>query len=557
MIMDNSNKDGNRESESILHSDQQNSFISYSTFSDNLNKSDDANVTSSLAHSNGDVSIVNNSRPSGTAVWKVLPALLLGIILSALDNTIVASTYTKIGAEFGKFNEISWAATSYMIACTAFQPLFGRFCEIYGRKSTLLFAYSVFGLGCFFCGLSQSLYQLIIARAIAGIGGGGMNSTVTILMSDLVPLKQRGTYQGIINVFFAVGSSLGGPVGGFFADQFTWRLGFFIQVPLLVVAFLSVTFFLNLPHHSRESFTEKFSRIDWLGLLLLTSGVFNMTFALTLGGNTRPWSDPLVAMLILGSFISYSSFLYVETYVSEEPLAPITVLTDRTCLSAYLCNFFQSLSQLSWIYSLPVYYQAVMNQSTEKSGVWLIPMIVGSSIGSLLGGIVINLTGNYKRITVFSYFLAFVGALSMLRYGLNTQVWEYILYPFLGGLGTGISITTTLVAIIHASPSALQASAIATSYLFRSNGCVLGVSISTSIVQTSLKLQLRKYFDYGLDELIRQLQKDISYVHVLPEQIRVVVVRALLTSVHYTFLFTSVSFFVALLISLFIRSQQI
>ncbi|EPY53868.1 vacuolar membrane amino acid uptake transporter Fnx2 [Schizosaccharomyces cryophilus OY26] len=556
MFTENPSRGSSQERESILHSRNDASFVSYASFSDNQKKSDNVNVTSH-SQSYGDVSSVDKGKTSGTAVWKVLPALLLGVILSALDNTIVASTYTKIGAEFGKFNEISWAATSYMIACTAFQPLFGRFCEIYGRKSTLLFAYCVFGLGCLFCGLSQSLYQLVAARAIAGIGGGGMNSTVTILMSDLVPLKQRGTYQGIINVFFAVGSSLGGPIGGFFADQFTWRLGFFIQVPLLVAAFLTVTFFLHLPYQNRESFTEKFSRIDWLGLLLLISGVFNMTFALTLGGNTRAWSDFLVGTLIAGSLVSYVAFIYVETYVAEEPLAPITVLKDRTCLSAYLCNFFQSLSQLSWIYSLPIYYQAVMNQSTEKSGAWLIPMIVGSSVGSLLGGIVINMTGNYKRITVISYFVAFVGALCMLRYGLNTHVWEYILYPALGGLGTGISITTTLVAIIHASPPSLQASAIATSYLFRSNGCVLGVSVSSSIIQTSLKNQLRKYFDYGLDELVHQLQKDISFVHTLPEQIRNIVIRALLTSVHYTFLFTSISFFVALLISLFIRSQQI
>lgn len=541
---------------------------SYDSIKDSSkNNKDVAEVNEYPRRTESSVSVVSNSPHRQDAattntvptvsVSKVLPALLLGVVLAALDNTIVASTYTKIGAEFGKFSQVSWTATAYMISCTAFQPLFGKFCDIYGRKKTLLAAYCVFGIGCFLCGTSRSLWQLVAARAIAGIGGGGMNSTVSILMSDIVPLKQRGTYQGIINVFFAIGSSLGGPVGGYFADQYTWRIGFLIQVPLIAIAFLCVYFTLNLPHHNHVSFMTRFRKIDLQGLILLIIGVTTMTCAFTLGGNVREWNDPVVISLLIASAISYLSFVYVEAFVASEPLAPMDVLTERTCLSSYLCNFFHSVANFGWIYGMPLFFQSIKNEGAEKSGIRLIPMIIGSSLGSLLGGAVISLTGNYKKITVGSYFFGSVAALFMLRYGYSNFNWEYAVYPFSGGLGNGIAVTTTLVAIIHASPSALQASAIATSYLFRSNGCVLGVSISSSIVQTVLGIKLRKSLDFDVDELLHHLRKDISYVHRLPEEIRQTVLDALLGSIHYSFLFVSFMFFCAFVCSMFIKNRNL
>jgi len=159
----------------------------------------------------------------GVKMHLILPALAIGILLAAMDNTIVLSSYGAIGSEFKSLNRTSWVATAYMLTTTSFQPLYGKMSDIFGRKTNLLFAYVVFGLGCLACGLSTSMNQLIVARGIAGIGGGGMATVVSILVSDLVPLRQRGTYQGILNLIFSIGMAAGAPMGGLLADKIGWR----------------------------------------------------------------------------------------------------------------------------------------------------------------------------------------------------------------------------------------------------------------------------------------------------------------------------------------------
>ncbi|CAI4211814.1 unnamed protein product [Parascedosporium putredinis] len=187
----------------------------------------------------------------------LLPAIGIGIFLCAMDQMLTVASYAKIGSDLNALNSTSWVATAYFLTLTSFQPLYGKLSDIFGRKECLLFSYTVFALGCLGCGLARDMTQLCVSRAVAGIGGGGMNSVVSILISDIVPLRDRGVWQGYLNIIFAAGTSTGAPLGGFLADSIGWRWSFLGQVPLCVLAFASVSLFLHLPRKDHAHWREK------------------------------------------------------------------------------------------------------------------------------------------------------------------------------------------------------------------------------------------------------------------------------------------------------------
>ncbi|KAA6415220.1 MAG: mfs multidrug transporter [Lasallia pustulata] len=205
---------------------------------------------------------LSNINPRRRLMW-AMPSLVLGVFLSAADQTIVVSTYGKIGSELQALSTSSWIATGYFLTLTSFQPLYGRLSEIFGRKPAFLFSFAVFGLGCLFCGLARTMRELIAARAFAGIGGGGMTTVVAILLSDVIPLRDRGTWQGYFNIVFAAGAGLGGPLGGVLADHIGWRWCFLIQVPLTIAALINVHYALESPAEDLSNLKRKLQRIDF------------------------------------------------------------------------------------------------------------------------------------------------------------------------------------------------------------------------------------------------------------------------------------------------------
>lgn len=269
----------------------------------------------------------------------ILPALAIGIFLAAADQTIIVSSYGKIGSELKALNLASWIATSYFLTLTSFQPLYGKLSDIFGRKACLLFAYLVFGVGCIFCGLAQNMPQLIGARAFAGIGGGGMTTVVSILLSDVVPLRERGKWQGYLNIIFATGASTGAPLGGMLADYVGWRWAFLAQGPLCIVAFLATFFALHLPKKDDSHWKEKLRRIDFLGAAILISAVFLLLLALDRGSNVS-WNSSLTIIAISVSLPLFVVFILVEMKFAREPFAPGHIIFSRSMAACYFCNFF-------------------------------------------------------------------------------------------------------------------------------------------------------------------------------------------------------------------------
>ncbi|KAI4134394.1 MAG: hypothetical protein LQ347_001572 [Umbilicaria vellea] len=430
----------------------------------------------------------------------ILPAIAIGIFLSAGDQTIIVSSYGKIGSELKALNNTSWIATGYFLTLTSFQPLYGKLSDIFGRKPALLFGYAVFGIGCLGCGLARNMNELIAARAFAGIGGGGMTTVVSILMSDIVPLRERGTWQGVINIIYASGAGCGAPLGGFLADSIGWRWSFLAQVPMCALAFVSVALALKLPKIQSSGWKAKLRRVDFLGALVLVFAVFSLLLGLDRGSNVS-WSATITIVSLCLSFPLFITFVIVEQKFATEPFAPGRIIFERTLFASYLCNFFSFAGWLSALFYIPLFFQAVDGFSATQAGVRLLPGIVAGVSGSLFGGVLMQKTGKYYWLTVCAYTSLMLGMIPIL---LSTGLVANSTYGIsiglvMCGFSNGIGVTTSLIALISNASPADQAVATACSYLFRSLGSVVGLSISATVVQQSLRIQLRDRLRSGKD----------------------------------------------------------
>lgn len=461
----------------------------------------------------------------------LLPALAIGIFLSAADQTLIVSSYGQIGSELEALNLTSWIATAYFLTLTSFQPLYGKLSDIFGRKACLLFAYAVFGIGCLCCGLAQTMQQLIAARAFAGIGAGGMTTVVSILISDIVALRDRGQWQGYLNLIFAAGSSSGAPLGGLLADTIGWRWSFLGQAPLCLVAFIAVQLVYALPPSSKADWRQKLRRIDFLGAAILITAIFTLLLALDRGSNTS-WRATSTLLSLSLSLPLFLLFIYVETRLATEPFAPGHIIFSSSMLACYLCNFFSFAGYMALLFYIPLYFQAVDNLTATAAGIRLIPAILSSVTGSLAGGYYMKRTGKYYWLTVTSYtFLVLGTVVIVLASGPLTSSTPLILTGLcIAGFTNGIGVTSTLIGLIANATPADQAIATACSYLFRSLGSTFGVSMSATVANQSLRQLLSSELPkLGLSRqeagvIAERVRMSLGYVRTLEPAVREVVV---------------------------------
>ncbi|KAF4581723.1 hypothetical protein EYR40_002739 [Pleurotus pulmonarius] len=492
---------------------------------------------------------IDDHKPQVSMVKIVVP-MAIGIFLAAMDGTIVVSSYAAIGSELNQLQSTSWIATGYMLTLTSFQPLYGKLSDIFGRKSCLLFAYSIFALGCLLCGLARNMNELIAARAFAGIGGGGMTTVVSIIMSDIVPLRSRGTWQGVLNIVFATGSAAGAPLGGFLADSIGWRWAFLVQVPMTLLAIASVSLALDLPKAEFSDFHAKLKRVDFPGAVTLVLAVFFLLFGLDRGGNIA-WDDKLTIASLSAFGALCLLFWTIEMEIAKEPFAPRRIIVNRSLIASYLVNFFGMASGLSLLFHISLWLQAVQGKSASAAGVWLLWSIGGSVTGSLGGGLIMQATGKYYYLTLGAYVALFGGGLMItLLTGLVTTSFA--------GLAIGSGITTSLIALIANAGPKDQAIATAVSYLFRSLGSVVGLSVGSSLVQGTLRSALRKKLDgTDIEELIRRVRESLTYVDTLDPGTQAAVRSSYGQAVHVTLLFTTSMGALAAISAIFIKEKPL
>ncbi|KAI9068970.1 MFS general substrate transporter [Trametes sanguinea] len=489
----------------------------------------------------------------------VMAPMILGIFLVAMDVTIVTSTYASIGSQFEQLQNSSWIATGYMLSMTSFQPLYGKLSDIFGRKSCLIFAYTIFALGCLFCGLARNMTELIAARALAGIGGGGMTTLASIVMSDVAPLRKRGTLQGFGNIAFAAGQATGAPLGGFLADSIGWRWAFLIQVPLTLLAILSVGFGLKLPRSYTGDFRVKLARIDFAGAATLVVAVFTLLFGLDRGGNIA-WKDRITIASLSTSAVFLAGFAAIELRWAREPFAPQRIVANRALLASYLCNLFSSAAAVTLVYHISLYLQAVRGASASDVGLILLPTIFGGVTGSLTTGLVMQSTGRYYVLTIVVFTVMLAGNLSV---ALITGVLKYSLPVLMMGsaansLGYGSGLTSTLVSLIANAGPEDQAIATAVSYLFRSLGSVVGLSVGTTLTQDFLRQSLhRRLSGANVDEIVKRVRESLEYLEQLKPAVREQVVRAYQDGLQAAFWFTVSLTALTVVISFFVKEKPL
>ncbi|KAK7180133.1 hypothetical protein DPSP01_012283 [Paraphaeosphaeria sporulosa] len=475
--------------------------------------------------SNGDASKHQGMPDVRKRMKYIFPAICIGVFLSAADQTLVVSTYGTIGTELHALNLTSWIATAYFVTLTAFQPLYGKLSDIFGRKSCLLFAYVVFGLGSTLCGLARNIGELIAARAFAGVGGSGMTTITSILMSDVVSLRDRGTWQGYLNIIYAAGAAAGAPLGGLLADSIGWRWAFMAQGPMCLVAVAAVALVLHLPKNDDSHWLQKLTKIDFLGAFIILVAVTGVLVGLDHGSNVG-WNNRItIAGLCMSPL--FIIFILVEKYIASHPLAPLRIILNRTLFACYLCNFFSFAGWLSALFFIPLYWQVIADLSASKAGLLLVPCIICGVTGSLCGGIYMKKTGKYYWITVIGYSNLVLGlAIVLLFAGL---VKEYIPAMVVGTCITafcnGIGVTTTLIGLIANAKHKDQAVATACSYLFRSLGSVFGISMCATAFNQTLRKTLETALsgDENAREIAERVRSSLAYFRNLEPELKEIV----------------------------------
>ncbi|EOO04120.1 putative mfs multidrug transporter protein [Phaeoacremonium minimum UCRPA7] len=490
----------------------------------------------------------------------LMPALGIGLFLCALDQLLAVATYAKIGSDLKALNSTSWIATAYFSALTCCQPLYGKLSDIFGRKECLLFAYAVFALGSFGCGLAQNIVQLIIARGVAGIGGGGMNAVVSILLTDIVPLRDRGIWQGYLNIIFAAGTATGAPLGGLLAESVGWRWSFLGQVPFVVVAFIAVYLVLDLPKKDTSHWREKLAKVDFLGALFLVAAVLCLLVGLDNGSN-EGWRHYFTVAPLAVTPVFVFLFVLVEMRVASHPFAPGHIIFERSLFACFLCNFFGIAGQMPVLFFLPLVYQAVDGLSAVQAGLLLIPGSVAGVSASLGGGFVIRHTGRYYWITVASFGLLLFSVVPLLLFSglvVNSKLGSTVALALVA-TGSGAGITTTLIGLISNAAKEDAAIVIACSYLFRALGSSIGISVTSAVLQQVLRTQLAARLGDGdaalaIEERVRE---SLDYIKQLEPHIADIVRSCYQTATLTVFASCAIPLTLAFVLAFFIREKRV
>jgi EmrB/QacA subfamily drug resistance transporter len=420
--------------------------------------------------------------------------LMTGMLLAALDQTIVGTALPTIVGKLGGISHYSWVVTGYLLASTASTPLYGKVSDLYGRRPVLMFAIGAFLVGSLLAGLSQNMNELIVTRAIQGLGAGGLMTLAFTIVSDVLPPRDRPRYQGLFGAVFGVSSVAGPLVGGYFA-QHDWRWIFYINVPLAVLAIIVCNQVLRLvPHVKREH------KVDWAGAALLVAAVVCLLLALSWGGSQYAWSSPMIVGLFVGFALLTVAFLLVERR-AVEPILPLRLFRRATFTIANAATFILGFSMFGAIIYVPLYLQIVKGATPTKSGLLMLPMMVGVIGTSIIFGRIISGVGRYKWFTVAGTVIMATGLLLFTRLQVDTPLWQSFIYMLVIGIGLGMAMQPLILAVQNAVEARDMGVGTSTATFFRSLGGSVGVAALGAVMSNRLATELAPLMAAALKQL--------------------------------------------------------
>ena len=452
-------------------------------------------------------------------LWAVLGALMLAVLLSSMEITIIATALPTIAGELDAFESYAWVGTAYIAAAAIATPLLGKLSDLYGRRPVFLTTMGLFIVGSFLCGIAQSMDQLIAARVVQGLGGGAIQALAFAILGDILPPRERGRYIGYFTLAF-VGAALLGPlIGGFIIDHWSWPWIFFINIPLAGIATVVSYYALRLPFPRRKA------RLDVSGALLLTLTVGTLMIGLEEGGGGDGWTQPHVVALFAVSAVGLAVFIVVERRAAD-PMIPLHLFSNPVVLACVVAGMCAGIVAFGAGQFLPLYFQDSLFVSPTESGLRMLPQMFGVTLGTFGIGRMILWTGRYKMFPVVGTAVA-AGGLFAIGHITGTTPYPWLVGPMVAmGFGMASVFTTTSIATQNAVEFHDLGVATATIMFFRTVGGSVGLAAFGTILNATVRAEIPDRLGISADDAAG-LIREPAEIEALPERSRAAVVDSL------------------------------
>lgn len=496
--------------------------------------------------------------------WWVLASLMVAMLLASLDQMIFSTALPTIVGDLGGVDHMTWVITAYMVAETVMLPIYGKAGDLMGRKPLFIGALTIFLVGSVIGGVAQSMTMIIVARAVQGIGAGGLMILSQAIIADIIPARERGRYMGMMGGIFGLAAVLGPLLGGFFTEHTSWRWAFWMNIPLGLLAIIVTVIVLKIPKRDYPAF-----KWDYLGTIFMMVATVSLVLFTTWGGSQYEWGDPLIIGLIITTIVSAIILVFVDLKVSN-PLIPMTFFTNRNFALTTAASLVIGVTMFGILAYLPTYMQMVKGISATEAGYMMIPMMVGMMGFSIWSGARISKNGTYRVYPIVGMIITLIALFLFHRLEVDMPLWQIGASLFVLGMGLGLCMQVLVLVVQNTMPMQVVGSATAVNNFFRQIGSSLGSALVGGIFVGNLKDELADRMPAAIAALSPEQQQAYAaqggidsnsltpaIVHQLPTSIHDAIIYSYNDALVPVFLVLAPAVIVALILVYFIKQEKL